>query len=390
MIFLLIALLLTLFLPLIGSLCRWNAFPPGFGDFPYQKVIEVPNFNIFYFIFACLIAVFITIFLLFPRLFGFKKYSKEQITKKEKVKFPIWFWIGGIILSISWFFMWGAGGIKLLKILSPYAFVPLWWGFIFLLDGIVYKRNSGVSIISAHFTIMKFMILISFFSWFLFEYFNYLVVGNWFYPNNEVFTNFGNIVWFSLSYATIIPAIFEWFTLLHTFDSFRLRYSCGPTIHFTFKAKIIFLILGILLSFGMGFFPFALFWGLWTCLIPILAAVMSIVGSWTAFVPLKKGDWTPIILIALASLFNGFFWELWNYGSEFFNPGGNPNFWKYSVPYLDKIHIFSEMPILGYFGYLFFGIGCWDFWLVSAYLLGFSPDIDFLNNITKIEKYKPK
>ncbi|MCG8701837.1 MAG: hypothetical protein MI922_27535, partial [Bacteroidales bacterium] len=91
----------------------------------------------------------------------------------------------------------------------------------------------------------------------------------------------------------------------------------------------------------------------------------------------KKGNYTAVVLIALATLLNGFFWELWNFGSEWFHDYAptNPNYWKYSVPYLDKIHIFSEMPILGYFGYLLFGIGCWVLWVSVAYIFGFAPTL---------------
>jgi hypothetical protein len=128
----------------------------------------------------------------------------------------------------------------------------------------------------------------------------------------------------------------------------------------------------------MGLFPFALFWVLWLSLIPALVPAMSLTNYWTPFTPIaEKGNYSPVVLIALATVLNGFFWELWNYGSEYFHMGipTNPNYWKYSVPYLDKFHFFSEMPILGYFGYLFFGIGCWVLWVSVAYIFGFNPDL---------------
>jgi len=43
------------------------------------------------------------------------------------------------------------------------------------------------------------------------------------------------------------------------------------------------------------------------------------------------------------------FWELWNWGSL--------AKWTYSVPYVQRFQLF-EMPLLGYAGYLPFGLEC--------------------------------
>jgi hypothetical protein len=137
-------------------------------------------------------------------------------------------------------------------------------------------------------------------------------------------------------------------------------------------------VLGLILAFGMGYYPYLLFWVLWVALVPMLSAAMALVGYWTPFTSIRNGDWSNVILIGLATLFNGFFWEFWNFGSEWFHDDAptNPNYWKYSVPYLDKFHIFSEMPVLGYFGYLFFGLNCWIIWLIAAYVFKFDADFE--------------
>jgi hypothetical protein len=114
---------------------------------------------------------------------------------------------------------------------------------------------------------------------------------------------------------------------------------------------------------------------------------MFIAKQWTPFTPIsEKGDWSFVVLIALATLLNGFFWEFWNFGSGWFNnyAATNPNYWKYAVPYLDKYHFFSEMPILGYFGYLFFGNVCWMLWVTIGYLMDFDATME-----TNSEKEKP-
>jgi hypothetical protein len=50
-----------------------------------------------------------------------------------------------------------------------------------------------------------------------------------------------------------------------------------------------------------------------------------------------------------AALVCGFFWEMWNWGSL--------ARWEYSIPHVDRFRVF-EMPLLGYAGYLPFGIEC--------------------------------
>jgi hypothetical protein len=55
------------------------------------------------------------------------------------------------------------------------------------------------------------------------------------------------------------------------------------------------------------------------------------------------------VCYAAAALVCGFFWEMWNYGSL--------AHWEYAVPYVGQFRIF-EMPLLGYAGYLPFGIEC--------------------------------
>lgn len=377
-IFLIITFALIFILPLIGSLIRWNGLPPGYGVFPVQEAVKDPGFSLIYFIAGCILTAFIACFFIFPRLFGFKK-TIIKIQLKMQTVFPIWFWFSLPVLAISWFFTWSR--VKIGFNIDHYTFVPLWWSFILILDGLVYKRNNGNSLISKKINSLKLMAIVSCFSWFAFEYLNFFVMENWYYPNNKVFSNFGNIFWFSLSYTTVLPAIFEWYMLLRTFNFFRNRYNNGPKFQLSIRGIIIYYILGLFLAFGMGYYPFILFWVLWVALVPLLSAAMALAGYWTPFTSIKDGNWSAIMLIALATLFNGFFWEFWNFGSEWFHNDAptNPNFWKYSVPYLDKIHIFSEMPILGYCGYLFFGINCWIIWLTAGYIFDFDTSFDVTN-----------
>lgn len=63
---------------------------------------------------------------------------------------------------------------------------------------------------------------------------------------------------------------------------------------------------------------------------------------------------------------------MWNYGSAHpTEPIANPNYWVYDVPYVNVIHILSEMPLEGYFGYLPFGLMVWLIFIWAGKLFGF-------------------
>jgi hypothetical protein len=81
----------------------------------------------------------------------------------------------------------------------------------------------------------------------------------------------------------------------------------------------------------------------------VFAALQYLLTGETLFAPLAQGDWRPVLQPALAALVCGFFWEMWNYGSL--------AKWHYSIPYVQRFHLF-EMPLLGYAGYLPFGVDC--------------------------------
>ncbi len=60
-----------------------------------------------------------------------------------------------------------------------------------------------------------------------------------------------------------------------------------------------------------------------------------------------------------ATLFTGFFWEMWNFYSI-------PK-WIYTIPYVDFWKVF-EMPILGFGGYLPFGLIIYSYAALMLFL----------------------
>jgi len=74
-----------------------------------------------------------------------------------------------------------------------------------------------------------------------------------------------------------------------------------------------------------------------------------VLGEEHLFGSMGRGDWRMVMASAAAALICGFFWEMWNTFSL--------AKWVYDIPLVDRFHVF-EMPILGYAGYLPFGLQC--------------------------------
>jgi len=92
---------------------------------------------------------------------------------------------------------------------------------------------------------------------------------------------------------------------------------------------------------GVEFSPRAYFW--------YATLPFTTIKERHIFSEMAAGDWRGAVSAALAALFCGWFWEMWNYFSL--------AKWEYSVPLVHRFLIF-EMPLLGYGGYLPFGLVC--------------------------------
>ena len=368
--FLFLCLLFATFLPLAGGWLKWDGLPPMYGEFPAQAVLPPPPaFNFWYYVAGVATVAVMVAFLLFPRLFGFK--APAETPRVQWGPLPGWFWPAVVVMVASWLLMWFAPPLA-----ARFTFVPLWWGLIYALDGLVYALAGGRSLVSVRKHEMLILALVSVVGWFLYEYWNYFVLSNWYYPYAHLLTPFGNIVWFSLSYTTVWPVCFEMFMLLMALPAFRLRWADGPKVAVPTAVVAAFLVVGLALQFLIGVFPYELFWGLWIGSLLIFGCALVLAGCWTPFTPAAQGDWSRFVLMALGTFFVGFVWEFWNYGSQAWRDAPvNPNYWIYDVPYFNVHHLpFSEMPALGYFGYLAFGMIVWVYWLMIAHLLDLDPD----------------
>ncbi|GBG13237.1 mechanosensitive ion channel protein MscS [Novimethylophilus kurashikiensis] len=366
----------VLALILVPLAMAWLAYPshlpPGFGIFPPAFVAAPPGFSLPIFILIALAEAAVAVFLLFPSWFGFKPVTPAPMPQKAKL--PVWFWIGAAATLFFWWLMWKR--VTPFGDLVYYAFSPLWWGFILTLDGLVYRRAGGKSLLASKPKTLLISAMVSIGGWIFFEYLDYFVLGNWYYPNGHMpeLSHAKIVVLFLIAYTTVWPALFEWYNLLNTFPTLVARYANGPKLSLPGNLM---LWGGLASVAAMVFLPYPLFWVMWIGPLAVFAGMLISNNLPSPFAALAQGNWSPMLLIALGSLFNGFFWEFWNWCSANPNPlpATNPNYWIYDIPYVNVIHICAEMPLLGFAGYLPFGILVWVLFIWAGEVFGFDSDI---------------
>lgn len=283
---------------------------------------------------------------------------------------PLHGWAGLLLIGVCWPLNWGLEGLR-----THILFFPLWLGYILTVDALT-ARRSGDSLLLRSRARFAGLFLVSAPAWWLFEAINWRT-QNWHYQGRELFTDLEYGILASISFSTVIPAVFvtaEWISgsaLLQHLS--RRRPAAVTTGH-----RLIMLIIGLLLfSLTMAlprfFFPLV-----WVAPYLVTAALNGLLNHRTLEAEAARGNRIPHAALALGALACGFFWELWNYWSF-------PR-WVYSVPFVDFAHIF-EMPLLGYGGYLPFGLELFALYhLVSGLLGGRMNDYLHLNQPPERER----
>jgi hypothetical protein len=360
-------------LPYLGAKIKYGGhLPDNFFKYPPIVKPEVAGFNPYVFGGIAVIFIAVALLYIFPGLYGFKKTTPPPKPQTPKVKFPFWFWLGLVMWGVPIALLWsGAEGPKLLLY---YSDLPIFWGFTFILDGIVYKLRGGSSIINDNPKEMIGIGSASVSGWMLFELLNFFIKMNWYYPlGNQIHDNYF-LMYALVGSSGLLPMAFEWYDLLRTFPKIKHRFDGGKKIVIPAWSSWVLLAVSLVGMFFMGLYPEQLFWSLWVWPLLILSIVVAKMKIYSPFTPVKDGNWSPLLLFALAYLLQGVAMEGWNYFSGTHSNGEviktlSPAYWVYNVPYVHRYRIF-EMPLLGYVGYLPFSVYCWIYWIVYAYLQG--------------------
>lgn len=241
--------------------------------------------------------------------------------------------------------------------LASYYFPFIWFGYIFVVDALVYQLKQD-SLVHNHFSTFCLMLILSSIFWWLFEAINYFGVNDWRYVGSFTYIVWVKLLFKTIAFSTVLPAVWVTYDLmraLHLFDfHVKVKY-CIP------QAVLYLIVLIGILSFGLTFYMPALAFPLvWLAFFLMLDPINYIKKQPSIMAYLLNGKLCIPLSLMLAGLICGFFWEFWNYWA--------PVKWVYDLPYFNFIKIF-EMPILGYFGYLFFAWELFAMYHFSLWLM---------------------
>jgi hypothetical protein len=227
---------------------------------------------------------------------------------------------------------------------TAYLFFPLWLGYVLVVDSLVVSRTG-----SSLWTRSRWDFILLFVAsvpvWWLFEAINRRT-GNWEYLGSNSFSELEYYLLCTISFSTVMPAVFETAELARSFP-WIARLASGPHIRSTPAVNLgMFLGGGVMLALTLTWpkycYPFV-----WTSLVLILEPLNCWLGRRHFLQHLQHGDWRQVASLAVGAVVCGFFWEMWNYYSY-------PK-WIYHTPGAQFLHVF-EMPLLGYGGYVPFAL----------------------------------
>ncbi len=283
-------------------------------------------------------------------------------------RWPLRGTIGLVLVAVFWTLNWSLSELR-----TQWGFFPLWLGYCITVDAWTYRR-LGTSLWTRSRGQYLGLFLVSAPTWWIFELIN-ARTGNWIYEGRAEFTDLEYFFWASLSFSTVIPAVFgtaEWVSSLGWVQKFPAMGSIaiGRGAHLGITATGIAMLV-CLLVWPLYFFPLV-----WLSVFFIVDPINDALGHRSILRSIAEGDWRPVVSLGLGCLICGFFWEMWNYLSY-------PK-WTYQIPFLDYFHLF-EMPILGYGGYVPFSLELfalyhlvmgWLFPIQSRSFPGLVPSVD--------------
>ncbi len=338
-----LAATLILALPLLGAVVGGKPLPPYLQFPPRTPDIRHAPFSL---------PVFLGLSLLFlaataPFVRRLIAFRPEAGPRKAPRPFPWWGWAGLATMAASWILAWTR--FPWMGALQAHTFTPLWLSYIVVVNAFAFRRTGECLLLSRT---RRFLLLFpaSAAFWWTFEYLNRFV-GNWRYLDP---TGFGPAEYFlfaTLPFSTVLPAVVSTRDLLLTFPrvdgAFRQWRPLSPGRPRAIALAALLLSCAGLLA--VGIVPDVVFPLVWVAPPAILVSLSALRSSPHALSGIADGDWRPFAASSLAALACGFFWEMWNFHSL--------AKWVYLIPYVDAFRVF-EMPILGYAGYLPFGVLC--------------------------------
>jgi hypothetical protein len=276
-----------------------------------------------------------------------RRAARQQPRPAARRAFPWWGWAGLAAGAVAWILAWTR--FPWFAPLQPFTFSPLWLAYIIVVNALTFRR-TGQCLLADRPREFLCLFPVSAAFWWFFEYLNRFV-QNWYYQGGENLNAWHYAVYATLPFATVLPAVMSTTELLTTFPRLGagLERFLPLRVAHPRRAAVSALVLAGAGLMGLGVWPNALFFLLWLAPLAATLALATLSGRAALLAPLSTGNWRRLYLLGMAALICGFFWEMWNFYSL--------AKWRYDVPYIGAFKIF-EMPLLGYAGYLPFGLEC--------------------------------
>ncbi|MBC7186155.1 MAG: hypothetical protein H5U38_03870 [Calditrichaeota bacterium] len=253
-------------------------------------------------------------------------------------RLPFHFWLGVGLVAAAWPLNWSLPGMR-----THLLFFPLWLGYCLAVDGLVVLCKGNSPLTRGKWA-YGWLFLFSLVAWWLFELID-LRTQNWSYLGRERISDLGYAILASLSFSTVMPAVFTSAELVGC--AFPARKN-APAKRRSGKGVLAVaiaggcLMLALLLAWPGYFFAFV-----WLSLFFIFDPLNAWAGRPSLVASVAAGNWRPVWALWGGVMLCAFFWEMWNYYSY-------PK-WVYRVPFVGHTRLF-EMPLPGYLGYLPFAL----------------------------------
>lgn len=271
---------------------------------------------------------------------------------KTRNRWPVHGWIGLLLIIVFWYLNWSLSGLR-----THWGFFPLWLGYCLTADALVFYRKGSSLLTRTSLPRYVTLFVFSAPAWWLFELLN-KQIRYWSYTAREQFTDLEYFCFATLSFSTVMPAVFTTAELAATFTWVQ-RSGAGPVAGKRNSTLWVFFLSGWVMLALVLLWPdyFAAF--LWMSVYFILDPLNAWAGNRNLLAYTAKGNWRPVLALWTGCLICGFFWEFWNFYSF-------PK-WHYHLKYVNFWPVF-EMPILGYLGYLPFAL---ELFALYHLILGF-------------------
>lgn len=311
----------------LAALVAWGVEVRRYLEFPPRTIyVEYAAFNWWWFFLYGVSALALLLFV--ARHVRVKRKAHEALGIRT---------VGAIVLLVFlWMIAWNRWDWA--QSIQSHTFLGLWISYILLLNMVLREARGRCPLLDSPRQYCASFFISGLF-WWTFEFLNRFT-QNWRYLNVESYSPITYAVLASLSFCTVLPSVWvtkELFVELFLESRYpRLELNLSPAAAwFGFGVSMI-------LFCALPIFPDYFFASIWIAPITLVVSINTLIQK-RSIVLCDPALW------ALSALWCGVWWEMWN-SSSFVQ-------WTYVVPFVDWCRIF-EMPLLGYGGYLPFGMLC--------------------------------